>query len=412
MPKYDIISQDKTVNGDIFYFGFDGPIGDSIRLYGQWARSEIEFLEQFIAEGDTVVDGGANIGTHTLGFAQACGQDGRVIAVEASPEIAALLTKSIIINNLPQVEVLNAALGEEEGTCTVPRLDPGRRQNTGVLQALPSDTQQREGLQVKQIPLDSLELSQLALLKLDIEGGELAALKGAARTIEAHRPVISVEVLRLSSALPIVELLQPVGYKTFFCSFAAFDPENHKGETENIFGVAREAILLFSPDISLIPIAPRGGYVASVNDADDLARLITEMPRYGDRTGHDRVLDLVISERNTFEDMVNSMTSAAQSEDKVLSEIRHLWHYLEESKALSSGVIERVYEVERTLELQSEKNTKLFEQIAKLTEQDLSLEATLDAIRATAFSEKTSVLDETSSVCTEIEKNSTKNLLG
>lgn len=75
----------QTPYGRIEFLPFDGPIGDSLALYGEWAGREIGFLQAFVPQGATVVDGGANIGTHTLAFARFCGSGGSVIAVEASP---------------------------------------------------------------------------------------------------------------------------------------------------------------------------------------------------------------------------------------------------------------------------------------------------------------------------------------
>lgn len=51
---------------------------------------------------------------------------------------------------------------------------------------------------VQMMMLDELNLPSLGLMKLDIEGGELNALRGAARTISKHRPVLVTETAKVT----------------------------------------------------------------------------------------------------------------------------------------------------------------------------------------------------------------------
>lgn len=73
-------------------------IGRSIDLYGEWCESEIELLLGFIRSGDTVVDVGANIGTHTVTFAAIVGHAGSVLAFEPQPSSFQLLCGNVAIN--------------------------------------------------------------------------------------------------------------------------------------------------------------------------------------------------------------------------------------------------------------------------------------------------------------------------
>jgi|GEM_PF-1482660 len=342
MPTTETILTADTQYGEISYFGFDAPIGDALRLYGGWATSEIQFLRQFIVLGDTVVDGGANIGTHTMAFADACGPEGCVVAIEASPEVSTLLQKNVEKNALKQVKVVSAAVGAAAGICVVDRVNPGRPQNTGIIQPLPINGNDGSGLRTPMITLDSLDLQRLSLLKLDIEGGEMAALQGGLETVKKLRPIIMIEVLNLSSSLPIMTMLTSLEYKPFFCSFPAFDPENYRGATENIFGVARECGLLFVPDLSTVPVSTPGAYVAAIANVDELARLIAEMPRYGDLTDHDRVSTIVVQERNQAQKALAAATTANQEENHAsMEEIHHIWHSLDKMKATWEDTVEK-----------------------------------------------------------------------
>lgn len=82
--------------GKISFFSSDLVIGRSLRTYGEWAENEIRFLLRSVHPGDTVLDVGANIGTHTLAFARAVGVSGKVWAFEPRPEIFRVLDANIL----------------------------------------------------------------------------------------------------------------------------------------------------------------------------------------------------------------------------------------------------------------------------------------------------------------------------
>lgn len=321
----DFVVSATTPFGLMNYYSFDRPIGESIELYGQWAMAEIRFLSQFLNLGDTVIDGGANIGTHTLAFADACGPSGRVIAVEASPEVAQILRRNVKENGLGGVEQITAALGASAGTCRFSRLVTEGLQNVGMLCVVEGGDDQST-IEVPVITIDSLRLQSLRLLKLDIEGQELEALKGATETIDRLFPIVSVELLNLDKSIPIYNLLTGKGYKAFFCSVAVFESDNFRGEDRDIFGVAREASLLFIPRETEFQVT-RGAIVLPVNSLDGLADSLREMPRFGDRTAHDRNIQALLEERADLERQLGvlqiaSATASAESVAEELATIR------------------------------------------------------------------------------------------
>ena len=308
--------------GLINYYDFDRPIGESLELYGQWAMSEIRFLRQFLAAGDTVIDGGANIGTHTMAFADSCGPSGRVIAVEASPEVAQLLQRNIEENGLSGVEQITAALGEAVGTCRFSRLATEGLQNVGTLCVVEEDDDQTT-LQIPVVTIDSLRLESLRLLKLDVEGQELAALNGASETIERLSPIVSVELLNLDRAIPIYALLTGKGYTPHFCSFAVYESDNFRDERRDIFGVAREATLLFTPSDTSFEVT-RGAIVVPINSIDDLADALREMPRYGDLTDHDRSIHALQTDRANLEKRLQAWEAKPEEIDASAWRVRLL----------------------------------------------------------------------------------------
>ena len=154
----------------------------------------------------TAVDGGAHVGTWTAAMAARFAE---VIAFEPAADTFGCLEKNM--RGLVNVELHRAALGERYcygALCD----DPTRPGNTGARFIRANGVGN-----VIVRPLDDLGLDALDFLKLDVEGGELAALAGARDTILRCRPVIIMEVKRLGSGRPDPELavedLTSLGYE-------------------------------------------------------------------------------------------------------------------------------------------------------------------------------------------------------
>lgn len=157
-------------------------------------------LCEHISPGDVVLDGGANIGTLTRALLNA---GATVYAAECNP--AAL---ECLKHNCPTAHIIPAALGETAGTAHL----------TALANAGASHLSADGEIGVPVITIDSLNLS-LRLIKLDIEGCELAALRGAQETIRQHRPVIVCEVNRgalahqRESVDTLLDFLRSINYR-------------------------------------------------------------------------------------------------------------------------------------------------------------------------------------------------------
>lgn len=138
-----------------------------------------------INEGDWVVDCGANIGSHTIPYAVRVGEKGRVSAFEVNN--AALECLMHNSKPYPQITVHSRGLSDRFETLTlIPDVNAGASFVGQLLDPM--------GYIVKCVPLDSLTLPRLHFIKVDCEGYELFALRGAWRTIKRYRPKLFVEV--------------------------------------------------------------------------------------------------------------------------------------------------------------------------------------------------------------------------
>jgi tRNA G37 N-methylase Trm5 len=103
----------QTRRGVMAHYQEDQVLNQSLAYYGEWAEDEIKLLSNYISEGNTVLDIGANVGTHTLAFAELVGLSGQVVAIEANPPTFVLLSNNIVQNNLVgRVTAIQAVAGD------------------------------------------------------------------------------------------------------------------------------------------------------------------------------------------------------------------------------------------------------------------------------------------------------------
>ncbi len=135
-----------------------------------------------IPEGGVVVDGGAYIGDHTLPFAERVGPSGDVWAFEIY--LPALQCLYYNTQDLPQVHVVPSALAQERATFQLM-----------INHMVGSCTQLHQPNEdgVPAVPLDLFTFPRLDFVKLDLEGYELKALRGAEATLRQHRPIVVTE---------------------------------------------------------------------------------------------------------------------------------------------------------------------------------------------------------------------------
>ncbi|WP_296660061.1 FkbM family methyltransferase [Paraburkholderia sp.] len=179
---------------------------------------------QYFGDGVVAIDGGANIGVHTIEWARQMHGWGRVLSFEAQEIVFYALAGNIVINNCLNARAKLSALGERVGELIVPQPDYFSHASFGSLElrerANTEDIGQRisytpsSGVAVPMVSIDSLNLERVDLIKLDVEGMEMDVLRGARKTLQTLRPILSVEVIK-SDQVAIEELLGELGYRHF-----------------------------------------------------------------------------------------------------------------------------------------------------------------------------------------------------
>lgn len=132
----------------------------------------------------SVIQAGGNIGIWAKRLSS---EFERVYTFEPDPDNFEALVKNTV--NILNVKALNAGLGDSLGRGDIYKLDP---KNIGAHQVVKGD-------RFDIITIDSLGLTDVDLIQLDIEGFEHRALLGAVKTIEASSPAICLELKGLSA---------------------------------------------------------------------------------------------------------------------------------------------------------------------------------------------------------------------
>ncbi len=227
----------KTRHGMFLANPNDFYIGRALIDYGEFSEKEWELLTQLIPPGAHVVEIGANIGAHTVSIAKAVGPSGYVAAIEPQPVVFQNLCANLALNGLTTVQAINAGCASKESELSFPRIDYDKPANFGAvaLDALPEDPGSSFRVPIR--PLDVLiDPSALHLLKIDVEGGEADAVRGAEGLIAKHRPVLYVENDRVTKSRELIELIQALNYQAWWHTPHYFNPANFAGNAENIYG--------------------------------------------------------------------------------------------------------------------------------------------------------------------------------
>ncbi len=175
-------------------------------------------------DGVVAIDGGANIGVHTIEWAKAMHGWGEVIAFEAQERIFYALAGNITLNNCFNARAIYAAIGAASGEILVPAPDYFSPASFGSLEIRQTSTTEFIGqninyaaencVKTRMMAIDELELSRLDFIKIDIEGMEMEALRGAEQSIERFKPQLMIEKIK-SNEGDIRQFVERFGYHIF-----------------------------------------------------------------------------------------------------------------------------------------------------------------------------------------------------
>ena len=182
-----------------------------VMLDGYWEIWLTQILAKLITPGMVVVDVGANFGYYTVLAASCVWPDGKVIAIEPNPPVAAVMEKTIQLNGFQDIVHIEkvAATSTNEGECHL-YVPFGEPKNASIVEA-GSNFPGGETISVPMRTIDSLcsHFDRVDLVKIDAEGAEIAVIEGMLETIKRFKPIIALEfnAARYSDAKSFLEQL-------------------------------------------------------------------------------------------------------------------------------------------------------------------------------------------------------------
>ena len=200
------------------YFGEGGT--------GLWSAKYLKKARALCPNPDIVLDVGGNIGQTAIYYADWAKE---VWSFEPLPHLYEILVENVTQNNHTNVKTFNNAVGDVPTTLKMKPVS----NNDGASFVT---TKESPGL----VPVEAITLDSLAIpdgrrvdyIKMDIEGYEPLALKGALGIINKFRPIVQLEMVdgHLSRAgwdsVKLVKFMESLGYKAQLSSGKPVDSVN------------------------------------------------------------------------------------------------------------------------------------------------------------------------------------------
>jgi FkbM family methyltransferase len=181
----------------------------AVAVLGERDPNVMRFLRRWVRPGFVACDIGANIGTYTVPLARLVGPTGHVVSFEPNRPTFACLRQNIRQNRLGNVTLVRAAAGPESGVADL----VVTANNFGEVHLAPAPsaasprnpTAATDTARVSVTTVDTevarLGLKRVDFIKIDVEGFELAALRGAARTLATNPDlVVQTEIVPAHAA--------------------------------------------------------------------------------------------------------------------------------------------------------------------------------------------------------------------
>lgn len=181
--------------------------------YARYRDREMQLLKFLLSPARDSIDVGANLGLYTLPMAR---HSRRVHAFEPNPVPYRLLRHIAPANVVLHHMAVSDVAGEVE--FRVPLTRKGWSSNGGRIGAT-ADPAREHLLRIPCTRLDDLQLNDIGFIKIDVEGHELAVLRGASATIERCRPNLLVENEYAhvgAAAQQLFDLIATLGYSGYF----------------------------------------------------------------------------------------------------------------------------------------------------------------------------------------------------
>jgi len=215
-------------------------------------RVELIALTESLAADDYAIDVGANKGSYLWALSRAVPK-GRVFAFEPQPVLVDYLNQACKVAGLQNIQIENLGISDKSGVLQLAIPGSGSSSPGASFEHAVAAREDCRTIDVHVSTLDAYFLkmpNKIGAIKIDVEGHELAVLKGGAELIKKHRPVVVCESeqrhITTGSVSDIFEFFNRLNYQGYFCAkgqlipVEKFDRSVHQRESDGDYWNAKD----------------------------------------------------------------------------------------------------------------------------------------------------------------------------
>jgi FkbM family methyltransferase len=183
--------------GMLYVIQNDTAVSHNIRHIGHWAWEHVEIFKSLSRKHGTFVDVGAFLGHHSVAMLNWKSGNGQVISVEGQPQIAELCANNLKLQEYSNWCVIESMADSEPRLYEIPVQNFELKKNFGSLSLIsPQADFGNKFFEVESNSLDNLlvGLTEIDLIKFDVQYAELFALRGASRILSMFKPNLFIEI--------------------------------------------------------------------------------------------------------------------------------------------------------------------------------------------------------------------------
>lgn len=191
-------------------------------IYFGFKETSKQALYSLMKLGNVIIDVGANVGEVTLHAAKIVGETGHVHAFEPDPKNYLRLTTNLDLNSFSNISHPKLGLGDISGTFIIGNVDARNRgMNRIIHENSPSYLSSKIEVSTLDAYVKEKNITQLDLIKIDVEGFEYNVISGGVKTLDTFRPIFFIELDNSnlleqgSSAKKLVAFLEEKNYFIF-----------------------------------------------------------------------------------------------------------------------------------------------------------------------------------------------------
>lgn len=185
------LKQTTCSKGKFLHLENDLYIPEALEKYDGWENEVYDECKKYIKPNSHIIEVGAHIGTHTVPFSKLT--NGMVFAFEMQRFMSQILNTNVVLNGCPNVVVYNEVVSDQDGQAKLADIFFNGEINTGNVKIQKALHENGFPIRVSSIDKKFEGLTNIDLIKVDVEAYEVPVLKGALKTIQNNKPVIVTE---------------------------------------------------------------------------------------------------------------------------------------------------------------------------------------------------------------------------